>query len=184
MLNSELDEHFDLDEPYSEVGMVELSDLFPDVNDDCYVRAGITDSISELLLYAQSEEPKLRQGVAANPNLPIFLATVLAPDPSVDVRITLSENESTSYLTLLALSKDESADVRYAIAENGNTPLAIICELTMDENPFVSSRANETIKRLSLKRKHVSRMRRNLRRAEDYLFNILEPGGWAASISA
>jgi hypothetical protein len=155
--------------------------LFPDIIDSSYVRAGISDSVSEMFLYAQAGDARLRNRVAENPNLPAFIAAILVGDPNPDVRITLSENSNISYETAFALCRDASADVRYAVAANGRMPASILCELAGDENPFVCQRAQQTIRRLNAGEKRVIRVRRDTR--ED-LQTIFKNYGWQDAFTA
>jgi hypothetical protein len=47
----------------------------------------------------------------------------------------------------MALAHDPDVDVRYCLAENNNMPSPVLSELTRDENPYVASRAQDTLGR-------------------------------------
>jgi hypothetical protein len=87
--------------------------------------------------------------IAENSSIPPSMLEQLALHSHPSVREAVADNINTPIDTLWVLSGDECADVRYAIAENHNVPLAILAALTYDENPYISSRAQSTINRLT-----------------------------------
>ncbi len=83
------------------------------------------------------------------------LLGALARHECAHVRAAVADNVHTYLETLTALSADEDADVRYAVAENHNIPLAILAALAEDENPYVASRSQRTVSRLTRTEVHV-----------------------------
>lgn len=73
----------------------------------------------------------------------------LAKNANPDVRCAVGENPHTPREVLLALALDADCDVRYSLAENHRLPEAVLTILAADENPYVSARANKTLRRLS-----------------------------------
>ncbi|HEY9790970.1 MAG TPA: hypothetical protein V6D22_11260 [Candidatus Obscuribacterales bacterium] len=87
--------------------------------------------------------------IAENSSIPPSMLEQLALHSHPAVREAVADNMNTPIDTLWVLSGDECAEVRYAIAENHNVPLAILSALSCDDNPYISTRAQSTINRLT-----------------------------------
>lgn len=97
---------------------------------------------------ASEDDPELLEQVAENPNTPAGVLEKLSMHPSTLVRTAVSCNPSLPLSLLQSLAKDESADVRYSLASNPHLPSELLNDLSDDENPYVQSRAHETLSRL------------------------------------
>ncbi|MDP3510869.1 MAG: hypothetical protein Q8T09_23075 [Candidatus Melainabacteria bacterium] len=71
----------------------------------------------------------------------------MAADKHPEVRTAVADNPAAPVSTLMALAHDPDVDVRYCLAENNNLPSPVLSELTRDENPYVASRAQDTLGR-------------------------------------
>lgn len=87
--------------------------------------------------------------IAESSNTPIGVLRWLATHGDQDARIAVADNPNTPLDLMILLSKDECVDVRYAIAENHHAPPGVLHMLVFDDNPYVASRAQKTINRLS-----------------------------------
>lgn len=85
--------------------------------------------------------------VAENINTPRDILCELALSDFAEVRAAVAENANTPPRALFLLAMDTDADVRYSIAENSNAPLVVLQILSQDDNPYISCRANSTMKR-------------------------------------
>jgi hypothetical protein len=86
--------------------------------------------------------------LAETPTTPASILEQLTQHPNTRVREATVENPNTPMDALMTLVNDEDADLRYLMAENHNLPLEIINLLVEDSNPYVSSRAQKTIRRI------------------------------------
>ena len=71
----------------------------------------------------------------------------MAADKHPEVRTAVADNPASPVGTLMALAHDPDVDVRYSLAENNNMPSPVLSELTRDENPYVATRAQDTLGR-------------------------------------
>ncbi len=116
-----------------------------------YIIAGNPQiSKSGLFRFALDSCHRIRSRVSECPSIPLNLLNRLSTDPHPEVRVCASENRIAPQALLERLARDANVDVRYALAENTNTPKVILCMLALDENPYVCSRADNTIERLSI----------------------------------
>lgn len=92
---------------------------------------------------------RLLEQVAGNKELPEILLEQLSYHPSATIRIAVAENPATPPHVLEMLISDSDVDVRYALAENHNLSDKMLGQLTNDEHPYVASRAQTTLTRLS-----------------------------------
>jgi hypothetical protein len=98
----------------------------------------VTESkLRRLRLLAQSDNPKIRERVAADYHTPADLVAALAKDPDPGVRATLARNETVSCDILRELAHDESETVRGFVAINYFVPQDAMAELAEDESPVV-----------------------------------------------
>lgn len=115
-----------------------------------YITAGQPETaIEELWSLAADEVDNVRRRVAENPSSPVELLHVLAGDENAEVRMAVAENPNTPGTLLSQLSEDDHADVRYSLAENPNLPTEILSKLAEDGNPYVSHRAQRTLRMLN-----------------------------------
>lgn len=111
-----------------------------------YILAGnSTTSLKELDQLSMDTSVSVRKRVAENPNTPVGVLERLAVDPHWDVRLSVAENPNVPSPLVFALSLDQHDDVRYALAESYKTPVHILQSLTADDNPYVASRAFQTL---------------------------------------
>lgn len=104
----------------------------------------------ELLEFLGRHAPdSVQELVAENPSTPADTLRILSLSDSPAVRAAVAENGNTPRSTLWALVYDQSIDVRYRLAENPHIPPRMLGTLAEDENPYVSHRAQRTIKRNS-----------------------------------
>lgn len=114
---------------------------------DKYIRAGqLETSVEELWMLAIDDIDNVRRRVAENCKSPPELLASLAEDENAEVRVAVAENPQTPAVLLQRLAVDGHADVRYSIAENPNMPEEILVLLCDDDNPYVSHRAQITLR--------------------------------------
>jgi hypothetical protein len=101
----------------------------------------------ETALLSETSIPCLMR-IAENPSVPPSMLEHLAMHPDARVREAVADNPNTPLDTLWLLVYDSCADVRYAMSENHNLPLSLLTALAEDENPYVASRARQTIYRI------------------------------------
>lgn len=112
-----------------------------------YIRAGHPNaSTAELWELGADNIDNVRRRVAENPKSPQDLLDKLSGDENPEVRIAVAENPYASTDLLNILATDEHVDVRYSLAENPNLPIEILTLLLDDENPYVSTRAQKTLR--------------------------------------
>jgi len=115
-----------------------------------YITAGHPETtIEQLWELAADEVDNVRRRVAENPSSPVELLHTLARDENPEVRMAVAENPNTPGVLLSQLAADEHADVRYSLAENPNLPEEILQKLAEDTNPYVSHRAQRTLRILN-----------------------------------
>lgn len=71
----------------------------------------------------------------------------MAADKHPEVRTAVADNPASPVGILMALAHEPDVDVRYSLAENHNMPSPVLSELTRDENPYVATRAQDTLGR-------------------------------------
>jgi hypothetical protein len=114
-----------------------------------YLAAGNPDtSLAELYSLSHDCNYAIRARVAQNCALPMELMIKLIQDKHAEVRIGLAENPKVPYTLLQRLASDEDLHVRYDLAENPHIPALLLEQLSADENPYVASRANQTLSRM------------------------------------
>ena len=86
--------------------------------------------------------------IAESPSTEASTLEVLAHSPAIKVRQAVADNSRTPLSALRILATDVEPEVRFVLAENHNVPMEILELLKDDENPYVSERANQTIKNL------------------------------------
>ncbi|HEY9868157.1 MAG TPA: hypothetical protein V6D08_03035 [Candidatus Obscuribacterales bacterium] len=115
-----------------------------------YLEAGNPDTGCDRLDRLASDDTQLvRRRVAENPNTPETTLEQLAQDDDAEVRTAVAENSATPEPLLDQLAHDQSDDVRYSMAENANLPVSVLEQLAQDDNPYVSTRARTTLRRLA-----------------------------------
>ncbi len=115
-------------------------------------------SVGWLERLVNSAEPRVRQRIAENSDLPSVLAR-LATDKDWEVRWAVAGNRKTSPDTLLRLAFDGNNKVRKRVAENRETSSDLLAELALDEDEEVRkvvaegiTTSRETLTKLSLDR--------------------------------
>lgn len=93
--------------------------------------------IDRLRLMAVSENPKIRETVAASRHTPEELFFALADDPDAGVRMWLARNEKVPCDILRKLAHDSDETVRSFVAINFFVPADAMGELAQDESPRV-----------------------------------------------
>ena len=86
--------------------------------------------------------------LAENPRTAPYILSTLAEHPNPEVRMAVADNESAPYSVQDDLAADEHVDVRFRVAENYHIKRVLLEQLADDENPYVSSRAEDTLSRL------------------------------------
>lgn len=89
---------------------------------------------STLSHLADSDNWRVREAVAHNPNMSPEVLAQLASDEDTNVRIDVARNRNTSVDTLRVLANDEEALVRWGVAANRNTPSDVLAQLAEDED--------------------------------------------------
>lgn len=103
-----------------------------------------------LLDQLASSAPKhVLMHIAGNPRTSATTLLRLATHAEADVRAVAGEHQRTPRAALFLLAQDSDADVRYSLAENHNIAVEILEVLVQDDNPYVSSRAQRTLERVS-----------------------------------
>jgi hypothetical protein len=97
---------------------------------------------------AKCDDCLLLERIAENPRTPQQILQRLAQSNSARVRAAVAENSNASADVLTVLGNDPDADVRYSLAENPHLPEELLLGLVEDANPYVSSRASQTLARL------------------------------------
>ncbi len=138
--------------PQGSVGQEEklieqLSSISVNQQDPRFELANRLMAVSFMYKMADCCNKRSLEHIAANPNTPPSMLGQLAIHPNEEVRMAVAENPNTPNDILLHLARDAQADVRYAMAENANLPSDILAVLSEDENPYVSSRALQSIMR-------------------------------------
>lgn len=87
--------------------------------------------------------------ISQNVVTPADVLRRLAASSDPELRMAVADHLNTPEEVLLLLADDDNADVRYAIAENHNISRNVLNKLRDDPNPYVSHRAQTTLKRLS-----------------------------------
>ena len=117
-----------------------------------YLVAGNPNTPPNVLDFLSREgSARVAQRVAENPRAHAATLERLARHSQPDVRLAVSENPQAPEGALLALTKDSNADIRYCMAENCNMPLAVLEVLCSDENPYVSARAQASLRTITNK---------------------------------
>ncbi len=112
-----------------------------------YIRAGNPNTpIEELRELAIDEVDNVRRRVGENQRTPVDVLLVLSIDDNPEVRIAVAENTTTPAHVIEKLILDDNVDVRYSLAENCTLPVEVISRLIEDPNPYVSHRAQQTLR--------------------------------------
>jgi hypothetical protein len=115
-----------------------------------YIKAGHPDiHIDELRNLAGHEHHKVRLRVAEHESTPHDVLVILASDEHPDVQLAVAEHPNTSEEILRSLLSTASVDVLYAMAENPNLSAAILQALAEHDHPYISYRAQRTLKSLT-----------------------------------
>lgn len=101
-----------------------------------------------LRIYAQTNDEKLLERLAANPNTPWDILSRLARHKSKAIRLAVANNTNAPSNAVECLICDDSPSVRFMVAENPFMPSELLVRLIEDENPFVAQRAVTTIQRV------------------------------------
>jgi hypothetical protein len=104
-----------------------------------------------LMTLAQHESAKVRARVAENISASSDVLDLLSRDRDCDVRLAVASNRRIPPVVLWRLATDECADVRFFLAENPRNELELLIYLISDENPYVVSRAEQTIESILYK---------------------------------
>jgi hypothetical protein len=94
---------------------------------------------------ARSRSYEVRRRLAENASTPYEVLVDLLHDSHGDVRLGLSFNPIVQRPFLEELVRDDDVDVRFGLAENTTLPVDLLEVLSRDDNPYVSSRAKQTI---------------------------------------
>lgn len=86
--------------------------------------------------------------IAESPNATPEILAELAMSGFSDVREAVTDHLLCPVSIQLMLAEDECLDVRYALAENHNMPFVVLEKLSNDDNPYVSNRAERTMRRV------------------------------------
>lgn len=89
--------------------------------------------------------------ISRDAETPSYILERLSISANADVRMAVADHPNTPLEVLWLLSVDLDADVRFSLAENHNLDTGILNEMTKDSNPYVASRAERTLSRLSYK---------------------------------
>jgi hypothetical protein len=115
-----------------------------------YLKAGQENTrANELRRLAIHDHHLVRLRVAEHPNSPQDVLKILAKDQHPDVRAAVGEHPSAPAEILERLVADLSVDVRYVLAESPSIPGHLLQKLAADENPYVSVRAQRTLRSLT-----------------------------------
>jgi len=117
-------------------------------NNEILAAGNHTTPREHLAQLALSKEFRVRERVAENPSCPTVALVALAEDEHPDVRSNVAANPKATFNMLRMLAKDFCLNVRYTLAEDHNIPRPILRMLSRDDNPYVSSRAKQTLDRL------------------------------------
>ncbi|CAN5152771.1 hypothetical protein BH11CYA1_BH11CYA1_16850 [soil metagenome] len=98
-------------------------------------------------LFLPVRDPQLLVSLVENISDAPEVLSQMASDKHPDVRTAVADNPSSPEGILMALAHDPDVDVRYSLAENHNMPSPVLTELTRDENPYVATRAQDTLGR-------------------------------------
>lgn len=98
---------------------------------------------------AEEDDPDLLEHVAENPNSPLSIIERLLKHPESKVRIAVSNNSAVPFQFLEALARDDDLDVRFNIAMNPLIKRPILEILSNDDNPYIASRACQTLSRMA-----------------------------------
>lgn len=102
-------------------------------------RQPISNDPAELTRLADSEDPAVRQEVAANDNTPSdVLGDLAVRDPKVEVRAAAARNENLAHAVLIPLKNDRSVKVRAGAARNPRMPVEHLRTLATDSNASVA----------------------------------------------
>jgi 3-methyladenine DNA glycosylase AlkC len=102
-----------------------------------WVAANPNTPLNVLSVLANDAADYIREGVASNPSTPPDALRVLANDEDRYVRQKVAANPNTPLDVLHVLSKDKDSYVRQGVAENPNTPLDVLRLLAKDKDSYV-----------------------------------------------
>jgi hypothetical protein len=114
----------------------------PDTKEILNMIAGTGDTLNP------AELRKRQLLIANSPNATEEILSELALSAYVEVREAVIDHCNCPIAVQFMLTDDESADVRYALAENHNLSFSVLEKLSYDDNPYVASRAQQTMRRL------------------------------------
>jgi len=86
--------------------------------------------------------------IAESPNATPEILAELAMSNFAEVREAVMDHALCPVSIHLMLAEDECSDVRFAMAENHNLSFSVLEKLSHDDNPFVSMRAERTMRRV------------------------------------
>ena len=98
-------------------------------------------------LFLPVRDPQLLVSLVENTGNAPEMLSQMASEKHPDVRCAVADNPSSPVGILMALAHDPDVDVRYSLAENHNMPSPVLTELIHDENPYVATRAQNTLGR-------------------------------------
>lgn len=101
---------------------------------------------------SKEQDPHLLEQIAENENSHPRTLEYLSSHPLHSVRVALTQNLRLPAEIVWKLHADAHPDVRYSLACNPQIALDVLIALREDENPFVSTRAEQTIQRVSADR--------------------------------
>lgn len=105
-----------------------------------------TNTVKEQL-FLPARDPKLLVSVVENIGDAPEVLALMAADKHPEVRTAVADHPSAPVGILMALAHDPDVDVRYSLAENHNMPSPVLSELALDDNPYVATRAQDTLGR-------------------------------------
>lgn len=118
-----------------------------DVSKLLYLFAGKpTISTSDLARLSTCRSAAVRRRIAEHPRCPLELLTRLSVDEDIDVRAAVALHPRTPPSLAARLCADDSVDLRYEMASMPQLPFVLLDKLAHDDNPYVSERAEKTIK--------------------------------------
>ncbi|WP_062200770.1 hypothetical protein [Demequina salsinemoris] len=98
----------------------------------------------QLVAFASSRNPVVRERVAERQDLPISVTVTLAHDSTTDVRLALAANPAVSEAILEHLAGDRQRAVVIAVARNPRASDELLARLEEHRRPEVRAAARET----------------------------------------
>lgn len=111
-----------------------------------YIIAGNPNTpVRVLNKLASCLEPEIRRHVAENKMTPLSLLAKLARDSDPEVKVSALLSIGYPNVSLLQACLSDDVDARYMLAEEPQVPVEVLRILSQDSNPFVATRAKDTL---------------------------------------